>query len=399
MISKPNVVVESLRGFKVKLYPTDNQKKEIDHNISISRAVYNLALEMQNTIYENGGKYISYFAMTTEFSRMRNHDLDKAWLKSISVNTIRTTLRNLDNAFMKFFNKINRYPKYKSRKHSKKSFSVRSDRTHIYGEYIRISGLNDAMILAKNHRIPSNKRLYNTVVSFDGYNYWFSGSIEYDIIDTNGIEKSDPIGIDVGIVNMITTSDGKIYKFSDCSKYEKRLKRQQRRLSKDYNRYYKESLDTRTKYEDIQKSKNHYKRLEKRFKTISKMKHKRMNDIHTATKQIVCKNPSTIIIENISVREQLQDQWIHKYVPQMMYYEIHRQLKYKAFNRNIPVIVAEKGYASSKICSRCGSKGYFKHRTFKCSYCGYKEDRDLNAAYNLRNLAITSLPNSLAITA
>ena len=399
MISKINANTDRLRGFKVKLYPTDNQKKELDRNIQVCMAVYNLGLEMQNNIYENGGKYIRYIEIASKFAEMRNNDPNKKWLNDTSIGSIRATLRNLDNAFMKFFDRINRYPKFKSRKTSKKSFSVRSDRTHIYGRYIRISGLKDPMILAKNHHIPDDKRLYNTVVSFDGYDYWFSGTFETEKIDMSNIEKSQPIGIDVGIVNMITTSDGDFYKYSDCSKYEKRLKRQQRRCTRDKNRYYKESLDTRTKYEDIQKSKNHYKRLKKRFKTISKMKNKRVNDIHTATKQIVNKNPSAIVIENIFVREQLKDNWIHKYIPQMMYYEIHRQLKYKAADRNIPVIVAEKGYASSQICSNCGCYGYFKRRIFKCSHCGYKEDRDLNAAYNLRNLAITSLPNSMAISA
>lgn len=386
---------EFLKGFKVKLYPTENQKKELTRNIQVSRAVYNLGLEMQNVVYDNGGKYIRYFDLITEFSRMRNEDTDKSWLKDISVNTIRETLHNLDNAFMRFFKKQNHYPKFKSRKTAKKSFSVRSDRTNVYGEYIRISGLKDAMILAKKHGIPEGKRMYNTVVSFDGYDYWFSGTIEIDKPDISEIEKSSPIGIDVGIVNMITTSEGEFFKFSNCRKFEKRLKRQQRRLSKDYNRYYKESLDTRSKYEDIQKSKNHHKRLKKRFKTIRKMKNKRMNDIHTATKQIVSKNPSAIVIEDISVREQCRNKWFRRSVDtnQVMYYEIHRQIKYKAKDRGIPVFIAEKNYASSHICSNCGNRGYLKRRIFKCSHCGYKEDRDLNAAYNLRNLAITSMPN------
>lgn len=386
---------DCIKGFRIKLYPTNSQKIEIDRNIQLSRAIYNLGLEMQNNVYKNGGKYIRYFDMITEFSRMRNNDEDKYWMKEISIGTIREVLQNLDNAFMRFFNKQNNHPKFKSRKYSKKTFPVRSDRTTIYGKYIRISGLKNPMILAKNHNIPENKRMYNTTISFDGYNYWFSCTIESEKVCMHNIEKSEPVGIDVGIVNMITTSDGVFYKFSDSKKYEKRLKRQQRRLSKDYNKYFNQSLDTRTKYEDIQKSKNHYKRLEKRFKTISKMRNKRLNDIHTATKQIVSKNPSAIVIENISVREQLRDKWFRKCVNvnQVMYYEIHRQLKYKAANRDIPVITAEKGYASSQICSRCGNHGYLKHRIFRCSHCGYKEDRDLNAAYNLRNLAITSLPN------
>lgn len=397
MRKSTNIDISSLKGFKIKLYPTDNQRKEIDRNIQVARSVYNLGLEMQNNIYENGGKYIQYFPLITEFSRMRNEDENKSWLRDVSINTIRETLHNLDNAFRRFFNKQNRYPKFKSRKHSKKSFSVRSDRTHVYGEYIRISGLKDAMILAKKHGIPEDKRMYNTVVSFDGYNYWFSGTFQHEpvIYDNKFDEQPHPIGIDVGLVNMITTSDGDFYKFSDYSKYNKRLKRQQRRLSKDFDRYYKQSLDTRTKYEDVPKSKNYYKRLKKRFDTTTKMKNKRMNDIHTATKQIVSKNISAIVIENISVREQCRNKWFRRNVDvnQIMYYEIHRQLKYKAADRGIEIIVADKGYPSSQICSKCGNRGYIKRRIFKCSHCGYKEDRDLNAAYNLRNLAVTSLPN------
>lgn len=376
-----------LKGHRVKIYPNENQRKEINLNIQVARGIYNLGLQMQNDSYDQGMGYIKYFDMITRFAKMRNDDPDYSWMRSISVGVMRETLNNLDGAFQRFFNKQNRYPKFKSKKKSKKSFSTRSDRTTIYGEYISISGLTDKLVFAKDHGIPEGTRMYNTVVSFDGYNYWFSCTCETQNIDMSEIEKSEPIGIDVGIVNMITTSNGDFYKFSDCSKYEKRLKRQQRRLSKDYNKYFTESLDTRTKYEDIPKSKNHYKRLQKRFKTISKMKNKRMNDIHNATKAVVSCNPSAIVIENISVKEQMQDLWMRKFTHEMMYYEIHRQLKYKAAMRGIPVIVAEKGFASSQICSNCGEIGYLKHRVFKCSHCGFKEDRDLNAAYNLKKLA------------
>ena len=403
MRKKSNFNTDKARGFRIKIYPTENQRLEINRNINISRSIYNLGLEMQNKSYENGKGYIKFYPLITEFSRMRNEDEDKKWLKGISVGSMRETLYNLDNAFKRFFKKQNRYPKFKSKKTCKKNFPIRSDRTHIIGKYIQVSGLDDKMILAKNHCIPENVKLHNTVISFDGYNYWFSCTIELD----NDIEvyelDSDPIGIDVGIRNMITTSDGKFYKFSDCSRYEKKRKRQDKRISKDYVKYYNESLDTRTKYEDIPKSKNHYKRRLNRFKTISKIKNKRRNDIHTATKEIVSKNPSAIVIENISVREQMKDPWMRKYAPQMMYYEIHRQLKYKAANRGIPVIVADKDFASSQICSQCGCRGYLKHRIFKCSHCGYREDRDLNAAYNLRNLAYQKIPNKegimLSITA
>lgn len=395
MRKKSNFNTDFVKGYKVRIYPTEAQKLEIKRNIQVSRAVYNLGLEMQNKSHNEGNGFIKYYPLITKFSDMRNNDKEFSWMKSVSVNTIRETLHHLDYAFQRFFNKTNNYPKFKSRKRSKKNFTVRSDRTHIKGDYIQISGLNDKMVYAKNHHIPEGKRLHNTVVSYDGYDgYWFSCTIESDPINMSDIPISEPIGIDVGIVNMITTSDGNFYKFTDTSKINKQMKRLQRRLSKDYSRYINLSIDTRTKYDDIPKSKNYYKRAYKAFKTAKRLHNIKMNDIHNATKKIVDKNPSAIVIETISVREQQKDKWIRRYNPQMMYYEIHRQIQYKAHNRNIPVIKADKDYASSKLCSKCGERGYIKNktRTFICPHCGYHEDRDLNAAYNLKKLAY-QVPN------
>lgn len=387
-VKAPKRLSEFTKGFKIKIYPNEEQIKEITNVLHTTRAIYNLGLEVQINNYKNGGKYISLFSMNTLFSKLRNGS-DYPWLRRINASFMREELRRVDDAFIKFFKKINRFPKFKSKKHSKKSFGCRSDRTFIRGEYIQISGIS-GLVLAKKHPIPEGVRLWGTTVSTDGYgNYWFSCKIDTDPIDMSDIQKTEAIGIDVGIVNMITTSDGDIYKFSDISKIEKRKKRLEKRISRDCQKYYEQALDTRTKYEDIPKSKNHKKRIALRQKLYTKISNKRKTEIHTATKQIVDKNPSAIVIENISVRKMFREDgtWIHKYAPVMMFYEMHRQIKYKAALRGIPVIVAPENYPSSQICNCCGSKGYFKHRTFVCPVCGYKNDRDINAAKNLRDLA------------
>ena len=327
--------------------------------------------------------------MCAIFANMRNSD-KYHWMKDISIGVIRQSLLSLNNAFQKFFSKITRYPVYKTKKRSKKSFTTRSERTRVKGNCISISGLNDMLVNAKNHPIPEGVRLYNTTITFDGYDYWFSCQIEKPKIDMSDIPKSEPVGIDVGIRNMITTSDGEYYHFSDTSKYEKRLKRQQRRLSKDYNLYFKESIRTKTKYEDVPKSKNHFKRLAKQHKSYAKITNKRNNDLNTATKRIVDKNPEAIVIENISVKDIIHNEpWMKKYAPQMVFYEIHRQLKYKAADRNIPVIIADRDYPSSKRCSACGfvNNNFSKQHVFICPICGFRADRDYNAAINLKQLA------------
>ena len=326
--------------------------------------------------------------MYTIFGDLRNNNPSYRWLQNISTNVIRCTLNNLDNAFRRFFSGQNKHPKFKSKKHSKKSFTTRAERCRVDGEYISISGLKDRMVLAKNHKIPQDAKMYNTTVSFDGINYWFSCTIETSQIDISDLPKTDPIGIDVGIVNMIATSDGEFYKYSDTSKYIKRHKRQQRRLSRYYSKYLKIAASTRTKYDDVPKSKNFDKATKDVYRTVQKIHNKKYNDIHTATKRIVEKNPSAIVIEDISVKEQAKNKWFRSMIPQAMYYEIHRQLQYKAKYRDIPVIKADKHFPSSKMCSNCGEIGKFlHHRIFHCPYCGLRIDRDLNAAYNLRDLA------------
>lgn len=398
MLKKSNMNTDFVRGYKVKIYPTESQKQDINRNIQLARAVYNRALDIQISTYEANGKtgYLTYYDLEKMFSTFRNSDPSYSWLKDISIGVIRRTLNNLDTAFKKFFSGQTRFPKFKSRKRSKKSFSIRAERCHIYGKYIQISGLKDGKVYAKNHHIPEGKKLYNTVVSFDGYDYWFSCTVESDPIDMGDIPISNPIGIDVGIVNMITTSDGDFYKYDDDSKLIKRLKRQQIRLDKDYKKYLNISISTTTKYEDVPKSKNHYKKLYKQHKTYSKIKNKIHTAIHTATKRIVDKNPSAIVIETLSANEHLQRNYLKAYKSKILYYEIHNQIEYKAHDRGIPVIKADKNFPSSKLCSRCGNRGYFRKRSFICPHCGYHEDRDLNAAYNLKKLAY-QVPNENSI--
>lgn len=382
--------MERLRGYRVKLYPTESQKAEIDRTIEVTRAIYNLGINIQKENYENGNSYIKYFEMSKKFVQMRK-DPEFEWLNEISLSTTQEVLLNLNDTFMMFFKNEFGFPKYKSRRRSKKSFNVRSERTYVKGNYIQISGLSDNKINAKNHIIPEGQRMYNPTITFDGYDYWFSCCMEKPVIDMSDVPKSEPIGVDVGIRNMIVTSDMKspdeFEHFSDTSKYEKRLKRQQRRLSKDYRLYHNEAIRTTTKYEDVPKSKNHFKRLAKQRKTYNKIRNKLHYDINCATKRLVEKNPSAIVIEGISTRDMYISPYIRKNYNKACFAEMHRQITYKAADRGIPVIVADREFPSSQLCSRCGTLKKPGRELFKCSNCGLVIDRDLNAAINLKNLA------------
>ena len=380
------------RGIKIRIYPNSEQKELLNTNIDVYRSSFNIALGIQLDNYKSGNSYIKFYEMCKIMSNLRNSDCNYKWLRSVSVGVIRQSLLDLDTAFKMFFNKINRFPRFKSKKHSKKMFTTRSDRCYSKGDYIYISGIG--MIYCKNNKIPEGVRLRNTHISFDGYDkYYFSCTIDRAPKEVESL--SGIVGIDVGIRNMITTSDGEFYHFSDTSKYEKRLKRQQRRLSKYHKRYLNESIRTKTKYEDIPKSKNMQKKAKALFKTYQKIKNKRHNDMNTATKRIVDKNPEIIVIETLDAMRMVKS--MHKsYKPLVYFAEIHRQLAYKAEERGITIIRADKGYPSTQMCSRCGNRRKVYDHLYRCNHCGLRIDRDLNAAYNLKNFGIFAISKDIA---
>ena len=124
-------------------------------------------------------------------------------------------------------------------------------------------------------------------------------------------------------------------------------------------------------------------------KTQSKITNSRLTAIHTATKRIVDKNPATIVVEDISVRSMIRDnKSLKKRLPQMVFNLIHHQLEYKSKERGIKFMKADKYFPSTKKCSNCGCiNDIGNKKIYTCRVCGFTIDRDLNAAYNLRDLA------------
>lgn len=383
-----------LRGYKVKIYPTKEQIDEMENTFHIYRTVYNIALGLENEAYEKDGTFITFFSMCKIFSKFRN-DGTYPWLKSVSMGTIRQALNDLDRAYSKFFKKFTNHPRFKSRKYASKTFETRSERTYIKGTQIQLSGFENGYIEAKDHHIPKG-RMYNTRVTFDGDDYWFSCQMLRDKKGPSSAPQTEVIGVDVGIRNLATTSVEETYHFPDSlKKLDRRKKRQQKRLSRYINNILIETNRTKTKYEDIEKSKNMQKCQKALRKTYKKISNIRNNYLHEITKSIVESNPKAIVIEDIKVKDFIKDPWMRKYIPEMCFYDIHRRIIYKAEDRNIPVIKAPKEYPSTKKCSRCGMEhDLHNNKIFKCPNCGLRLDRDINAAFNLRDFGIQMIQNA-----
>lgn len=383
-------------GYRIKLYPTESQKEILDKQFGCYRWIYNWGIDIVNQFHKLNNRFIKYLELCDEFEKVRNNP-DYYWLKEFPLNSARIALRSVIKAFRYFFERRNNYPKYKSKRKSKMIFGVRGERVYLKPNgYASIEGLGPRnFIMYKHPNLPEIKEgshIYNAWISCDKDNYWLSFQIEYPRKIELEKDQSASIGIDLGLKHLATLSDGTIYNSPNSIKLNRKKKRLNRKMSKIYEKMIKQTQQTRTKFEDIPKSNNLLK-LEKQYRaTVRKIANIQNTFVHTITKQIVDRNPSSIVIEDINPKKMAQELKGSK-----MKGEVYRQslsrfrqrIQYKAKERGIPVIIADKTYPSSQLCSCCGNR--YKvggSRVYECPNCGLIIDRDLNAAINLQKLGI-----------
>lgn len=249
-------------------------------------------------------------------------------------------------------------------------------------------------IITHKHNIPigENVKYYNPKISFDGDYFWFSISAEYNVINNNlKIKKTEPIGIDLGLKTLAVCSNGIICNKPNIVKEKKKLKKIQKHVAKYYNNIINNPNQMITKSDNIIKSKNLLK-LESKIRKIYKRINNKLNtNIHEFTKSIIKLNPQAIIIEDLDINKMLKNKYLSEQIHEAKFFEFRRQLEYKCKWNNINLIIADRWYPSSKICSNCGHKKTklsLSERTYICENCGNIIDRDLNAAINLKKLAI-----------
>ena len=375
-------------GYKIQIYPNEKQIQLIKQFDGASRYAHNWALNIQNTNYENDNKYISGYELCKMFTQ---HKKENQWLNDMADRTLKESILDLSNAFKSFFKGISKYPKYKTKKGNKFKFSTRCDRLTVSKEYVKCEKLGK--INCGYHRInidDKNIKYANPRISFDGVNYWLSVNVVSDIKKFNK-DKTQPIGIDLGVKTLAICSNGNQYKRVNTQRKQKRLKKLQRKASKQYHKMIEISKQTKTKFKDIPKSKNLIKLEYKINKLYNRIVNIRKSNIHYITSDLMKLNPSKIVIEDLNVKGMIKNHKLAKQIADCSFYEIRRQLEYKCKWNNIELIIADKFYPSSKLCSCCGNKKNdlkLKDRIYKCDNCGFEIDRDFNASINLMKLTM-----------
>lgn len=394
-----------LKGFKVKLHPTNEQIKYFHKSFGIARFAYNWALNRKMEHFQETGKTISGNDLRKELTQLKKTS-EYAWLYDVSCNVAKQSIRDLDDAHKDFLKrKIKRYspktlqkakctgkkltvydleghPKFKSRKDRIQSFYNNNESTKFTKNTVQLEKLG-VVKLGEENRIPFEKhnKYFNPRVKFDGLNYWITVSVE---VGENQAKKpqTEPIGIDLGIKTLAFCSNKKEYKKPNIKNEKKKLKRLQRKASRHYEKIRKEKHS---------KSKNLLKLEKQILKQYQRITNILNNNIHQMTSELIKLNPLAIVVEDLNVKWMLKNKYLSEKIKEAKLSEIRRQLEYKCERNNIKFIVADRFYASSKICSNCGNKKQklsLSERIYRCECCGFVIDRDFNASINLRNLAL-----------
>ncbi|MDK0708747.1 transposase [Clostridium perfringens] len=387
------------KAYKIEINPTDEQKSKIHQTIGVSRFVYNFYIARNKESYEREGKFVSGM----DFSKWLNNEYipknqAMKWIKEVSSKATKQAIMNGDKAFRDFFKKAKGFPKFKKKKNQDvKAYFPKNNKTDWTIERHRVKIPTLGWVRLKEFGyIPINSMVKSGTVSQKADRYYVSILVEEtDIKISNrniGMKIFNPnnegVGIDLGLKEFAVCSDGNkfknINKTSTVKKVEKKLKREQRKLSRKY-----ESLKIRNK--NIREGRATSQNIQKQIVKVQKL-HQRLRNIRTdylnkTVFSIVKQKPSYITIEDLAVSNMMKNKHLSKAIASQKFFEFKVKLISKCKQNNIELRIVDRFYPSSKTCSNCGKiKKDLKlsDRIYKCD-CGFTIDRDLNASINLKN--------------
>jgi len=364
-----------LKSYKFRIYPNETQKILLEKHFGATRFIWNTFLSKRKKSYLEEKKNLTYYdncKLLTYFKKVEGFE----WLNEINSQSLQASLQDLDTAYGNFFKKQSKFPKFKSKHSPNHSFRC-PQRVTLKENKLIIPKFKEGIKIKISKKI-SGKILYATISKTSTEKYFIAILSENKHIQLPPVKKE--IGIDLGIKNLAICSDGKIIEnIKTTKKYSKRLKYQQRQLSK--------------------KEKGSNKRILQRKKVAlvhEKIKNVRTDHLHKASHSIISEN-QTIIIENLNVKGMIKNPHLAKSISDASWYEFSRQLEYKSNWNNRNLIKIDRWFPSSKMCNACGfinEKLTLADRKWICPKCKTVLDRDLNASKNILKQGLKILSGS-----
>ena len=390
------------KTIRVMLLPNNKQKTKLFQYANTARFAYNWALSREQENYKNGGKFISDGDLRKEFTQLKKTD-EYSWLNNVSNNVTKQAIKDACEAYRDFFKGYTKFPRFKSKKHSVPKFYQDNVKIKFTDTHVKVEGFATSkkknkqklnwIRLAEHGRIPTeNVKYMNPRIKYDGLNWWITVGIEYE--DSNTLPSNEGVGIDLGVKDLSICSDGNKYQNINKTQRVKKLEKRKRMLQRSISRRYEKNK----KGGSYCKTSNIIKREKELLKLNHRLTNIRQNYLHQTTTEIVKTKPSYIVLEDLNVKGMMKNRHISKAVQQQCFGEFRQQIEYKSAWNNIPVIIADRFFPSSKLCSCCGNiKKDLKlsDRIYKCE-CGNVIDRDYQAALNLKRYGENVLKQSVS---
>ena len=373
------VISKLLKAYKYRIYPNKQQIEQIQKTFGCCRFVYNQMLAHRKEMYETKKESMNKFSCNNYCNQVLKKEHE--WLKKVDKFALTNAIHNMDSAYQKFFKEHTGFPKFKSKRNNKKSYSTNFTHNNIEVDFAndRIKLPKLKWIKAKIHRKFIGQIKSATISQVPSGKYFVSILVETEHTPTKS--TGCMIGIDLGIKDLLITSNGeKFENLRVIKKFEDKLAKEQRKLS-----------------HKVKGSKNREKQRIKVAKIYEKIHNIRLDYLHKISHKLINEN-QVIISENLTVSNMVKNHNLAKAISDCGWYELTRQLSYKANWNNRQYIKIGRFVPSSQTCSICGyintETKDLSVRQWVCPQCGTKHDRDINAAINILNEGLKMLEKS-----
>lgn len=356
------------KGFKYRLYPTDAQKVLLNKHIGCARFIYNLSLQTKTEAYAADKTNLSCFDL---IKRLPDLKKEHEWLKEVNSQSLQAPIRNLDNAFTRFFKAQSDFPKFKSKFRGAQSFTVPQSFHIENGKLVLPKFRKDGGIKLTLHR-PHKGAMKSVTISRTPSGKYFA-SILCDTGEAapkpHPIKEETTVGVDLGLKEFLITSKGDtVASPKYLRKAEAKLKFLQRKYSKHKGARTRQRLSL----------------------AHEKVKNQRRDFLHKQSHKLVADNHS-VAIEDLNVAGMMKNHCLAKSIADAGWYTFTQMLAYKAEAAGVNVLKIGRFDPSSKTCSECGKINKelkLQDRFWTCEGCETHHDRDINAAINIKNFAL-----------